>query len=250
MQEIVYHTNYKLEDSYWWFVVKFQLVRSIIKKYCNLPANSTIIDIGCGTGGFSSKIADEYNVLCLDTSPIALEYCQKRGLKNLYNLYLEDFPKDKYQVQAATMLDVVEHIDDDKKFIGDVYNLLAGDGWVVVTVPAYQWLWSTHDEIHHHKRRYSKKQIVDLLKNSGFKPVFSSYFNTLLFPAAVLKRFIDKISGKKHGDSPVDEVSPFINNLFKRIFKLEISLLKFLRFPFGVSIIVVAQKNEVKPIKK
>ncbi len=245
MQEIVYHTNYQNEDSYWWFTARNIIISKIINKIIpSLSLQSKIIDIGCGTGGFASYIANRYDVSCLDTSSIALDYCKKRGLQTLYNTTIDGLPNEVIPFEAAIMLDVLEHIEDDTAALNDVYKVLDDNGYFIMSVPAYKWMWSKHDEIHMHYRRYTKKEITSLIQAAGFKIKYASYFNSFLFLPAVLKRKLDKIIGKeeKHKD-PVDKVSDGMNTLFHNLFSFESKFLPSVSFPFGLSIIVIAQKN-------
>ncbi len=245
MQEIVYHTNYQNEDTYWWFTARNIIISKIIKKIIpSLSEQSRILDIGCGTGGFASYISKDYNISCLDTSETALDYCRKRGLSNLYNSTIDSLPPEVEKFDAAIMLDVLEHIEDDRTALNDVHSILKEGAYYVMTVPAYSWMWSKHDEIHMHYRRYTKAEVLNRIENSGFKVKYSSYFNSFLFLPAFLKRKIDKITGKeeKHKD-PVDKVSPGMNKLFHKIFALESKLLPSISLPFGLSIIVIAQKS-------
>lgn len=243
MQEIVYHSNFEYENKYWWFVARNQIVKDIFLKKCKLTKGSDVLDVGCGTGGFASKLLDEFNVIGIDTADLALEYSKKRGIKNLYNCYLNDFPKDKWNIKAITILDVIEHIEDDKAVINQCYNTLPNDGYLIATVPAYSWMWSHHDVIHHHYRRYSKNQICRLFEEAGFEIEYSTYFNTFLFLPAFLKRLFEKITGSGKNDAPIAEVPEFLNNIFTRIFNFENSFLPTVSFPFGLSILLVAKKN-------
>ncbi|HRP02498.1 MAG TPA: class I SAM-dependent methyltransferase [Candidatus Kapabacteria bacterium] len=243
MQEIIYHTNYKIENEYWWFIARNQILGKIVNEFAKLNSKSKLLDVGCGTGAFAATFNDSVNVAGIDTSDIALQYAAKRGLKNLRNCYLKDFPKEEFQPDVITFLDVIEHIEDDKAVVKDAYNLLEKGGYVIASVPAYQWLWSHHDELHMHYRRYTKKRFMDLFKEAGFHVQYASYFNTLLFPLAALKRILDKITGaSKKDNSPIEEVSPFVNSLFKNIFLAEKKALPNLTLPFGVSIVIVAKK--------
>lgn len=195
MQEIIYAKNYEIEDSYWWFTAKFKIMDTIIRRF--IPSGSTILDVGCGTGGFAAMMQKNYSMICLDTSPTALEFCSKRGLKNQFNGLLSEFDDKSNPVDAVTMLDVVEHIEDDESALRDAYNLLPDGGVAFITVPAYQWLWSFHDVIHMHYRRYSRRTIIDVVRKAGFRIEYSSYFNSLLFAPSVLKRLIDRVIKKE-----------------------------------------------------
>ena len=115
--------------------------------------------------------------------------------------------------------------------------------YIIATVPAYQWLWGKHDEIHMHFRRYTVPKFKKLFNDAGFKVVYSSYFNTLLFPLAVIKRFVDKLIGAdKHHTAPIDPVSPIMNKILQSIFSFEKNLIPSIFLPFGLSIILVAKK--------
>ena len=241
MQEIVYHTNYKLEDNYWWFVARNNIVNDMIKLRTDLSSYSQILDFGCGTGGFASILNKNYNVIGLDTSETALKYTLKRGISDRFLGELKDFPKDNYDIHAVTALDVIEHIEDDKKITHEIYEMLPKNGWLIATVPAYEWMWSHHDEVHMHYRRYNKKRFNDLLKNAGFKIEYSTYFNTFLFLPAFIKRLLDKIKNEK-SEKPIDEVPDSLNKLFLRIFSSEKQFLKNISFPFGLSLLTIAKK--------
>lgn len=242
MYENVYHINYELETSYWWFVARNEIVLSLVKRFASLNKGETVLDVGCGTGGFASLLDAQYNVLCLDTSSLAIEYCRKRGLSNVFLMPLQDFPSENYSIRAIFFLDVIEHIDDDYSVLDRAREILASKGYLIVTVPAYRWLWSRHDEIHMHKRRYTKQQLKELLLALNFDIKFISYFNSFLFLPAAVKRFFQK----NHDEAevqPVDPVSETTNKVLKRIFLFEKHILPIFRFPFGLSIVAIAQKS-------
>lgn len=244
MQEIVYHTNYQNENSYWWFIARNEILKQTVENFCDLNENFNLLDVGCGTGGFASSLLSQCNVIGMDTSDIALEYSRKRGLKNLHNCILSDFDKSQYgHIDAITILDVIEHIEDDKQVVKDAYNLLESGAYMIASVPAYQWLWSQHDVIHMHYRRYNLSNFKSLLKGAGFKIMYASYFNTLLFPPAVMKRFVENITKtEKSIETPIDEVPDFVNKLFTSVFRLEKKWIPKVKVPFGLSIVVVAKK--------
>ncbi len=243
MQEIVYHTNFEIEDTYWWFVARNQIIYDFIQNQTDIKPHAFILDVGCGTGGFAAKLKNTYIPVCLDASATALEYCKKRGINLLHNMYLQDFPKNKYNLSAIIMLDVIEHIKDADSVLHSACELLPPGGTLIITVPAYMWLWSKHDEIHQHYRRYTKKQLNQAIKNAGFEIEYSTYFNFFLFFPAILKRFLDKLTGAdKKNQEPVEKISPFLNKIFTRIFKFEGNFLGRIKFPFGVSILASAKK--------
>lgn len=246
MQEIVYHTNYKLENDYWWFVARNRIIANLIEKKTDLSRGDQILDFGCGTGGFASIINEEYDVVGLDLSELALNYAKKRGISKLYQDDIRKFPKDDYEIKAITALDVIEHIEDDLETCKVLYDLLPKGGYLIASVPAYKFLWSYHDEMHMHYRRYTKSNFTKLLQNAGFSINYSSYFNSLLFPLALTRRLTEKKQvdkSKIDNYQPVDKLPNSINSLFKNIFLAEDSLIGNISFPFGLSIVVVSQKK-------
>ncbi len=244
MQEAVYHKNFEVEDEYFWFVGRNAIVAKLIDELCCLNNNDEVLDIGTGTGGFATLLSEKYSVIGLDTSPVALEYCRKRGLRNLFLGTLDEFPAGELNIKAAVMLDVIEHIDDDSGIVKQVYDMLPAGGFLIATVPAYRWMWSQHDVAHMHKRRYNMKNFRKLLTNAGFDLKFTSYINTFLFIPAVLKRFVDKLNpATKRKDETVDEVPAGINTLFTKIFLAEGKLLPAIKYPFGLTIVAIARKS-------
>jgi SAM-dependent methyltransferase len=245
MQKVVYHSNYEIEESYFWFLARNEILSKIIKDKTTLKSSDNVADIGCGTGGFAKVLQQDlnFNVTCIDTEELAIEYCKKRGLNDLHLGDLKSFLDVKSKkYKAAFMLDVIEHIPDDQEVVNQVYQLLETDGYFIAAVPAFQWLWSKHDEIHMHYRRYNQNNFKKIFINAGFEVQYVSYFNTFLFLPAVFKRFLDKLL-KRESDKPVDEVSSLINNLFLKIFKSEKNLLGKIAFPFGLSILLIAKKK-------
>ena len=185
----------------------------------------------------NTKILNPNNFKCQLYPPQATILSAMVDLENETNETNETGVKPK----SNFALDVIEHIEDDNKAVKDIYELLPKGGYLVATVPAYQWLWSQHDITHMHYRRYNLGNFTNLLKSNNFHINYSSYFNTLLFPAVVTKRYLDKLTNKVNHD-PVDKVSDSMNKLLKSIFDKEKSLIPNIKLPFGLSIIVVAQK--------
>jgi len=156
--------------------------------------------------------------------------------------YLPDnVPYDEGLFDVITALDVIEHIDDDVGSLKAMHSLLKPDGKIVITVPAYMFLWSSFDEINEHKRRYTRPELREKLIEAGFTIEKISYYNTLLFPAVFIVRMLNIILNRD-GASDIDMPSKPVNSILGFIFGLEKYLLRAFNLPFGVSVLAVVKK--------
>lgn len=253
MESHVYDQFNQLEGSHWWFSARRAYLKTIIKRL--FPDFKTkdkleFCEIGCGTGGNIALLSEFAVVDAIEMNDEAREFVKNKklgGLRHLDSGHLPDNINLEHKYDAVFALDVIEHVEDDANAIKALDRLIAPDGYLVTTVPAYQWLWSSHDIANHHKRRYTLGQYTKLLKKAGFKIKYKSYFNTLLFPLAVIDRLVSRKPGSADAeivDATIELPSKPINGLFKFIFKLERIWAGRISMPFGLSIIVVAEREK------
>lgn len=243
MRNDLYEKFDYLNDNHWWFVARKKILKNLLKNSIKEEVGE-ILDIGSGPGGNVGTLLEvSTKITCLEPSSEAIKFSQKKypKLEIIQGCFPETIPNRKFDM--ITMLEVLEHISGDSEAVKSVFSLLKPGGYYFITVPSYMFLWSEHDEHVHHKRRYTKKQIIDLLEKTGFNIKRITYFNTLLFPAIALVRIFKSFFNIKTGNTDFDIGSPIINNLFARIFGFEAILLKKINFPFGVSLFCIAQKN-------
>jgi len=243
-----YKRMYDLEDSYWWFVAKHKIVRSVIRYfYGEDTAGAYALDIGCGTGAFLDKMEQmDMKAYGLDMSREAVDFCRSRRKSRLLVGNVEgELPFRDNAFDIVTSLDVIEHVDDYRRVIEEACRVLRPGGILVITVPAFQFLWNQHDEVHHHKRRFVSKDIKAAIESTGdLRTLKLSYYNFFLFFVVCLFRILKKTfrwNGKRKDD--FISVPRLVNGLLCRIFSMESLFLKHLDFPFGVSIIAVARKG-------
>ena len=251
MEQHHYEDMYKTQNSHWWFVGRRNIIKSQIRKL-NLKKESEILEVGCGTGGNIELLTKFGNVSAFEMNEYALRTSKKIAKKINFSIELspgycpDNIPFKEKKFDFICMLDVLEHIEEDDTTISNLKNKLNENGHILITVPAYNWLWSKHDEINHHKRRYSKGSIKKLIQSKNMKLIKLSYFNSFLFPIAAAVRLLDLEKNIDEREINKNSVNNRIFNwLLTKIFSFERHLIKFFSFPFGLSIILIL-KNEKK----
>jgi SAM-dependent methyltransferase len=239
MDDVLYSTFAAVEDRHWWFVARRDILFSLLKTRMNIPDGAEILDVGCGTGATLQALSRHYKAFGVDLSPLAVDQCRVRGLNNIAVGTLEKFPFPGKSFDLIAMLDVIEHIDDDVAALQLARKLLKVGGHILLTVPAFQFLWSKHDEVNQHKRRYTGQGLKERLAKSGYTIDFISYYNTFLFPLALAERLIEKLLRKDASVALKIPPAP-LNALFTQIFGLERWWLRATSFPFGLSLLAIA----------
>lgn len=242
LEEQLYRQFYEIETTHWWFSARQKIVLDIIQNRLSLTHKAKVLDVGCGTGAILAEFTRQYEAYGTDTSPLAIEYCHKRGIENAFHCTLDTFPLSDLRFDLITLLDVIEHVDDDVEILKQACGRIRQNGHALVTVPAYEFLWSRHDDVNHHKRRYVKSQLIHVLRKSGFTVEMCSYYNTILFPSALVKRMSERYI-KTNEDTTLNLPSPIVNNSLQSIFGFERFLLRQFSFPFGLSLVAVARKS-------
>lgn len=238
---------YNIEKKHFHSQVRRDLFFDLVKhRYAGFGPGSRIVDIGCASGIFLEHLNDKgfKNLSGIDPNPDSIEFIRENLPDiNLHALYLKDYlEQEGKKFDFVFLLDVLEHIEDDESFLKEVKSLLTTESKVLISVPAFKWLWSDHDRMCNHFRRYSKKELKKLLDACGYKVEFCSYYSTILFPLVVLQKLISRV--KKYEDHSSFLPPPFLNRIFKAIYKQEIPLLKRISLPFGSSLICFASKKE------
>ena len=233
----------KLEDSYWWFVGRRIVIEDIlIKNFKKIKLE--ILDWGCGTGKNYFLLSKFGNVLGVDSSSHYIEINKNKGIFNVLQANnINEFKSDIYY-DLVTNFDVLEHIREDEEYLIKVNNLLKPNGHILITVPAYQFIWTKLDQVLGHYRRYNKQVINSLLEKTGYEIIKSSYFFTILSPAFITIRLFQKYTNQSGSlDKSVIKVPKVINKFFIFLLKFESLLIKYINLPFGTSIIVLARKK-------
>ena len=236
MDRAAYTSMSEQEGDHWWFVARRAIIDSLIRSHVPLPDDARILEAGCGTGGNLALLAAHGALDALEYDPQARALAAARGIaRRVEPGMLPDaigFGDTSYDMIA--LLDVLEHVDDDVGSLRALGGRLAQGGRILLTVPAVPWLWSDHDALHHHKRRYTHERLVAVAQEAGLAVQASGYFNTLLFPLAVAQRMTHQLFRR---EAALDaRPAPWLNRGLERIFAAERHLLGRLRFPIGLSL--------------
>lgn len=188
--------THRAEDRHWWYQGRRRVLERAIASL-GLPKEPRILDAGCGSGRNMVDLARYGAVTGVELSPTSARLARERCAGEVIEGSVMDMPFDDASFDLGVSLDVIEHLSDDMGAFAELRRVVAPGGALLVTVPAYQWLWSGHDEINHHHRRYSRHALVAAAKSGGWRCERTTHFNALLLPIAILVRTLDRISPKK-----------------------------------------------------
>jgi SAM-dependent methyltransferase len=243
MENSEYQKLYELEDSYWWFVGRRKLVEVLIETWIRPEPVDPILDVGCGTGGNLTFLANWGREAGIDLSPIALGLARCRRLADLAQASGLALPYADSSFGLVTAFDVLYHrwITNDDSAVQECYRVLRPGGWLMVMDSALPALWSHHDEVFYARQRYSLEEMYWLLTDVGFKPRKLSYANTLLLPLTLamrlMGRWVPSIS-----DFEMQPLPAWVNSTLTGILNLEAHWLRRGTFPIGSSVVCLAQK--------
>ena len=233
------HQN--LSQNHWWFKVRENILTDIAEKY--FKKGGSVLDFGCNYG-YSVRLLQSrgYTAQGVDLSDEAIGFGRSIDISNIYLQNEKIFPENSFD--AIISLDVLEHIDDDKKTFDYLHSRLKYGGYLVIMVPAFMFLWGVQDEISHHFRRYTLPNLISLSKQAGdFEIIKKSYFNTILFLPIAFVRFFSSFFHLHTRDSDLDLNNRFINGIFFHFFDFERKILGHFNFPFGVSALLILKKK-------
>lgn len=235
METELFGRFYEVEDRHWWFVGRRRIVIDQLHRF---GASGPILDLGCGTGGVLAHLGGFGPAFGIDPSPEAVGFCRQRGLPVALASGME-LPFADSTFGAALALDVIEHVEDDVAILREMYRVLRPGGVAVLTVPALPWLWSSHDEVNHHYRRYVRKTLYRAICESGLRPIRVSYYNALLLPLAVTRKVLHRMNGT--GDH-LETLPEPANSVLRGILGAERPLIRRWDLPLGASLVCTARR--------
>jgi SAM-dependent methyltransferase len=236
----------RIEEEHWWFVGRRHILDSLLSSRQQIGSGLRILDVGCGTGGSLFLFQKFGPTVGCDQEQKALAYCMERGARLLAQGSAENLPFRDESFDLVLALDVLEHVEEDAQVLHEFCRVCSARKHLLITVPAFEFLWGGQDIISHHRRRYRLPQLRDLLERAGFAVEKITYFNTFLFPVAALVRLAGRLRNRAnppavHSDFSIGGSGAW-NRVLGFIFKAEAPALLKWSFPFGVSILALATK--------
>jgi SAM-dependent methyltransferase len=183
--------THRAEDRHWWYQGRRRVLERAIARL-DLPAQARILDAGCGSGRNMVDLAHHGEVTGVELSDTSVELARERGAGEVLSGSVMDMPFDDASFDLSVSLDVIEHLEDDVGALRELRRVTKPGGALLVTVPAYQWLWSGHDEINHHHRRYNRRTLLAAAQSGGWRLDSAAHFNSLLLPIAILLRALER----------------------------------------------------------
>lgn len=236
----------ELDFFYWWFVARHELATLLLKGYLS-DRDNLVLDIGCGTGVFLKELSKlkDMQIYGLDISSYAIESSLKKGFNKLY---LENATKTHFvdhYFDFITGLDIFEHIEDDTKAFSECFRILKDKGRMLLTVPAFGFLWSEHDVAFGHKRRYKIPDLKKKLALAGFKIEKITYCMFFVFlPISILRICQNYLVKSDIPHATLPTLPKCINYFLLSLLRIENLLIRAgFNFPFGVSIVCIAGKG-------
>jgi len=246
MERIIYDRMAEYADRHWWYRARREILARLIEDRIPLPEDARLLEIGCGTGPNLDTLGRFGRLDAVEIDPAARAVASARLGRPVHDaplphlLGVEDGAYD-----LVCLLDVLEHVEADREALVTIGRKLRPDGRILIAVPAHPWMWSAHDRVNHHKRRYTRKTLEAVIAAAGLKLHMMSYFNSLLFPLAVTQRLASRMFGKDEAeeDSADKPPPPALNRLFEAAFRLERYAIGRLPFPPGLSIVAIASAS-------
>jgi SAM-dependent methyltransferase len=232
--------THRAEDRHWWYRGRRKVLARVLAEL-NLPHAARILDAGCGSGRNMVELARLGTVTGVELSGTSVTLARERAVGEVIEGSVLDMPFETDSFDLAVSLDVIEHLDQHLEALRELRRVVAPGGALLVTVPAYGWLWSGHDEINHHFRRYTRRSLQGVAQQAGWQQARTTYFNSLLLPVAIVLRALERLNTKTTESSLDLWVPPEpVNRLLELPLDLEAALIgRGGRIPAGLSLLAV-----------
>lgn len=231
------------EQTYWWHLGRLRIIQTYVQLLRGGKKQLKILNVGCGTGGTIDMLEQFGPTTNVDISDEAIKFMEQRGYKGIVKVDDIGLPFKDKSFDMVGAFDVLEHIEKDVEALKEWKRVIRDDGAILITVPAYQWLWSDHDVSLHHKRRYTIKRLETTAKQAGLKLDKRSYAIVFSLPLVVGFRLLNKaLRRKTTSETSYVDVPDWANSLFSRLLYTEAKAHRAVSLPAGTSVIAVLRK--------
>ena len=243
MDDSVFEVHYDLERRHWWNLARRDILLDTLRPWSRL--GTTVLDIGAGSGAFSQTFAElGCRVFSHDASPQAVQTLKERcGIDASLMKFPDDYADHGKRYDVVLLLDVLEHIVDDRAALETALHVLKPGGILLCTVPSCKAMWSGYDIISHHVRRYERDELKGLVAVPRVRILKLSHFSSILFPALFAIRTLERLFPPAEPSFNPHFLSEPLNNFFYGIFRMEKYLLRRGALPFGSSLLLLLQKE-------
>lgn len=232
--------THRAEERHWWYRGRRNVLERVIS-HLELSPRTRILDAGCGSGRNMVELARHGEVTGIELSPASVAVARERRTGDVLEGSVLEMPFEPASFELAVSLDVIEHLQDDRAALRELRRVVAPGGALLVTVPAYPWLWSRHDVINHHHRRYRKRTLLAAAQDAGWSCERTTHFNSLLLPVAIALRALEPLNRASTASSLDLWVPPApLNSLLQQPLNLEARLIgRGGRIPAGLSLLAL-----------
>lgn len=249
MQTDEFQALLSCDEHHWWYVGRRRVIHAQLSRL-DVPTGASILDAGCGSGRMMDELAQYGTVSGFDFEEKGVAAARSRGHTDVQQGRLEEIPHPDAAFDLVTCLDVIEHTPDDVVSLRELHRVMRPGGHLLVTVPAYQSLWSSHDVANHHYRRYRRATLLPAATAAGWEPVTTTYFNSILFPPAAVVRLAERLRGSAEArdESHLEMTPQRLDALLALPMRLEAAVIRRgIALPFGMSLMGVLRKPAHSP---
>jgi SAM-dependent methyltransferase len=244
MDHAEFQTMLALDDQHWWYRGRRRVLRAVLDGVA-LPPEARLLDAGAGSGRTLDELARLGSVAGVELNPAGVEAARERGHHDVREAPVEELPHPDASFDLVTCLDVIEHTDDDVRSLRELSRVTRPGGVLVVTVPAYPRLWSRHDEVNGHRRRYTRRTLRRAAEAAGWRIERMTGFNAVyLLPAAAVR------VTRRGGDDRKSELAltpPALNDLLELPLRAEAALIaRGISLPAGLSLLAILRKADIQ----
>ena len=241
MQREQIQEMYDVEADHWWFSGKRLLMRRLLGERLH-RRDLRLLDVGCGAGANAVELASYGEVVASDRSLDALGFVRSRGIAKVVAASAPELPFASGSFDVVTAYDIIEHVEDDARFLAELGRVLRPGGALAIHVPAWPFLWSNHDVVLEHKRRYTRAGLRALIQSSGLRLDYLGWASCAIFAPTAGIRLLRRVTGAQEHGADLGVVPAPINRILRGVYRVEAEVAARTGLPVGVSLAAIVTR--------